>query len=112
MTMHVLDDDLTDALDQVEAFTPIYAAAKSKRVMLEQFRKSKRSALFLEASGSTVAEREHWAYAHNDYKVVLDGLAVATEAETEAFWKLRSAEMKVEVWRTLQANSRREAKIL
>ena len=110
--IHVLDDDLTDALDKVEEFAPLWAKAKKDRVVLEEFKRSKRSELFLQASGSTVAEKEHWAYAHNDYKEVIDGLAIATEAETEAFWKLRSAEMKVEVWRTLQANRRQEARVL
>ena len=110
--MHVLDDDLTDALDKIEEYAPLYASAKKDKVLLEEFKKSKRSELFLQASGSTVAEKEHWAYAHEDYKQLLHGLAVTTEKETELLWKLKSAEMKVEVWRTLQANRRQEARVL
>lgn len=110
--MHVLDDDLTDALDKIEEYAPVYAKAKSDRVLLEEFKKSKRADLFLSSEGSTVAEKEHLAYAHADYKELLEGLAHAIKDETELLWKLKSAEMKVEVWRTLQANRRREAKIL
>jgi len=110
--IHVLDDDLTDALDQVEKFAPIYAKAKGKRVQLEHFRKSKKSALALDAVGSTVSEKDHRAYSHKDYIAVVDGLSAATEQETEAFWKLKLAEMKVGVWRTLQSNRRQEARIL
>ena len=112
MPIHVLDEDLSDALDQIEKYTPIYAQAKSERVQLEQFRKSKKASLFLEAVGSTVAEKEQWAYAHDDYVQVIDGLSAATEKETKAFWSLKLSEMKVDVWRTLQANTRREAKIM
>jgi uncharacterized protein YcbX len=103
---------LSNALDEIENYAPLYASAKKNRVQLEEFKKSKRSQLYLDASGSTVAEREHWAYAHKEYQEVIDGLAIATETETDILWKLKLAEMKVEVWRTLQANKRREAKIL
>ena len=110
--MHVLDDALTDALDKVEEYAPLWAKAKKDRVVLEEFKRSKRSELFLQASGSTVAEKEHWAYAHKDYKDVIEGLGVATEEEGKLLWKLKLAEMKVEVWRTLQANRRQEARVL
>ena len=79
--IHVLDDDLTDALDKVEEYAPLWAKAKKDRVVLEEFKRSKRSELFLKASGSTVAEKEHWAYAHKDYKDVIEGLGIATEEE-------------------------------
>ena len=112
MSMYVLDEDLSTALDEIENYAPLYASAKKNRVQLEEFKKSKRSQLYLDASGSTVAEKEHWAYAHKEYQEVIEGLAVATETETDILWKLKLAEMKGEVWRTLQANKRREAKIL
>ena len=110
--MHVLDDDLSDALDKWEELTPIYAKAKGQRIHLHDFRKSKHSALTLEAEGSTNAEREHKAYAHEDYLAVIKAYGIAAEQEVDAFWNLKLQEAKVGVWRTLQSNKRTEAKIL
>ena len=109
---YVLDDDLANALDKVEEYAPLWASAKKDRVVLEEFKRSKRSQLFLEASGSTVAEREHVSYAHKDYKEVVKGLGIATEEEGRLLWELKLAEMRFEAWRTLQANRRQEARIL
>ena len=81
--MHVLDDDLTDALDKVEEYAPLWAKAKKDRVVLEEFKRSKRSELFLQASGSTVAEKEHWAYAHKGaYSSTLSRASVRSSSKT------------------------------
>jgi hypothetical protein len=109
---YVLDDDLTDALDKWEELVPIHAKAKGERVQLDSFKKSKHSALTLEAEGSTNAEREHKGYAHEDYVNVIKALGIATEKEQDALWGLKLAEAKVGIWRTLQSNKRTEAKIL
>ena len=93
--MHVLDDDLSDALDKWEELTPIYAKAKGQRIHLHDFRKSKHSALTLEAEGSTNAEREHKAYAHEDYLTVIKAYGIASEHEVDAFWRLWSGDIKI-----------------
>ena len=110
--MIVLDDDLTDALDKWEELIPIYSKAKSVRVQLESFKKSKHSALTLEAEGSSNAEKEHRGYAHKEYVELLKAVATAGGEEGGALWGLKLAEAKVGVWRTLQSNKRTEAKIL
>ena len=89
------------------------AKAKADRIYLEQFRKSKKAQLqndYVAPVGvarATDAMRESYAYAHPDYIAVLDGLKVAVEIEEELKWKMKAAETKTEIWRTLQANNRR-----
>jgi len=88
-----------------------YAKAKSDRVYLEQFRKSKKAMLIVEAEAKglkTVQERESYAYAHPDYIGLLEGLKVAVELEEKYKFQIVSAQARVEVWRTHQANNRAE----
>jgi hypothetical protein len=57
---------------------------------------------------SVAQERE--AYAHDEYKQLLEGLKVAIEMEEKLRWDLIAAQARVEIWRTEQANNRAEGK--
>ena len=88
-----------------------HAKAKANRVYLEQFRKSKKAILMIEAEQNgkkTGQEREAYAYAHNDYAELLQGLRVAVEQEETFKFQLKAAEARIEIWRTQQANQRAE----
>jgi hypothetical protein len=92
------------AVDYMLQTAPRYAAAKAKRVQLEEFRKSKKS------EGKTVADREASAYAHPEYIELLNGLEAAVEAEELFRWKMKAAELQVEIWRSQEASSRAEGR--
>ena len=88
------------------------AKAHADKVYLEQFRKTKKALLMVEAEvamGITVvSKQEVYAYAHPEYQELLDGLRVAVE-EYERLKHLQiTAQLKVDVWRSLNANSRKE----
>jgi threonyl-tRNA synthetase len=103
----VLDLPLpTKAAEFIRENAPLYAKAKSERVYLEQFRKSKKALLMAESTERTAAAKEIYAYAHSDYVALLDGLKVAVEAEETIKWKLTAAEAHIEIWRTQSANNR------
>jgi hypothetical protein len=90
-----------------------FAQAKSDRVYLEQFRKSKKAMLFIQAEKSgikTIAEREAWAYAHPEYLQVLEGLQVAVELEEKLRLMIEAAKLKINLYQTKQADSRAERK--
>lgn len=90
-----------------------YAEAKSNRVYLEQFRKSKKALLMIEAEKrgvKTVAAQEAYAYSHKDYLEVLEGLKVAIEQEERLRFQITAAQLQIEIWRTQQANDRMERK--
>jgi len=103
------------SLDFIRDNAPAYAKAKSERVYLEEFRKSKKALLMRDAEvaghkSSAAQERE--AYADPSYMQLLDGLRVAVEQEESLRWLIVGAQAKIEVWRTIEANRRSEAKNL
>lgn len=104
--------DPQEAVDYMLKTAPRYAAAKAKRVQLEEFRKSKKAILMQQAEGKTVADREAFAYAHPDYLAVLTGLEAAVEAEELFRWKMKAAELQVEIWRSQEASNRVEGRVV
>lgn len=104
MTDRVIDPQ--EAVDYMLATAPRYAAAKAKRVQLEEFRKSKKAILMQKSNGKTIADREAYAYSHEEYIELLNGLESAVEAEELFRWKMKAAELQIEIWRSQQANNR------
>lgn len=103
------------SLDFIRDNAPLYAKAKSERVYLEEFRKSKKALLMRaaeEVGHKTGAMQEREAYAHPEYMQLLDGLRAAVEEEEKYRWLMVAAQAKIEAWRTIEANRRAEAKTL
>lgn len=101
------------AVDFIIKKAPEFAKAKSKRVYLEEFRKSKKALLMKDAllkgiEAANAQERE--AYSHPEYLELLEGLAVAIEVEETLKWHLEAARMRTDIWRTEQANARMEGR--
>lgn len=103
------------SLDFIRDNAPAYAKAKSERVYLEEFRKSKKALLMRDAEAAghkSAVSQEREAYADPSYLQLLDGLRVAVEQEEALRWLIVGAQAKIEVWRTIEANRRSEAKNL
>jgi hypothetical protein len=103
------------ALDFIRDHAPAYAKAKAERIYLEEWRKSKKAlcmqtALAKGFEAANAQERE--AYADPDYIEILHALRSAVEEEERLRWLIVGAQAKIEVWRTLEANRRVEAKTL
>lgn len=94
------------AVDYIIKHAPAFAKAKSERVYLEEFRKSKKAILMAQSSAEAANAREQYAYAHDEYLSLLDGLRAAVETEEKLRWDLIAAQARVEIWRTEQANNR------
>jgi hypothetical protein len=97
------------AVDYILKNSAEYAKAKSQRVYLEEFRKTKKALLMKSAlsdgiEAANAQERE--AYAHPEYQELLKGLAEAIEKEETLKWNLEAARMRTDIWRTEQANNR------
>ena len=98
--------DPHEAIDFMIRNAKAYAQAKANVTYLEQFRKSKKAMLFAEAMGSTVADKEAYAYRHPDYMSVLDGLKAAVEESERLRWMLVAAQARIDVWRSQEASNR------
>ena len=97
------------AVDYILKHSAEYAEAKSRRVYLEEFRKTKIALLMKDAlergiEAANAQERE--AYAHVEYVELLKGLAEAIAIEETLKWNLEAARMRTDIWRTEQANNR------
>ncbi len=87
-----------------------HAAAKAARMHLAEFRKSKKALLMNECEEKSQSAKEQYAYSHPDYIALLAGMKSAIEAEELIHWKMKAAEMAVEVWRSRNANDRAEGR--
>lgn len=88
-----------------------YAQASAEVDYLREFRKSKKALLEIEAERNglkTGQERESYAYAHKEYIELLEGLKVAIEKEKYLGLMIKGCWAKVDIWRTKQANNRKE----
>lgn len=97
--------DPHEAVDYLIKTAPRFAKAKSERVYVENFLRSKKSILMAQVEGS-IAAKEAYAYAHPEYQQLLEGLRAAVEAEETLRWKMTAAELSVEIWRSQEASNR------
>ena len=104
------EQTVESALDFLRDNAGKIGKARAERVYLEQFRKSKKAILFDQATEDTVTAKEQWALRHGDYLQVLDALRAAVEEDERIRFLSATAEAKIEVWRTIQANVRAEQK--
>ncbi len=107
--------NIFDALNYIRDKAPAYAKAKANRVYLEEFRKSKKALLMRDAEiagQKSAVSQEREAYAHPEYRDLLEALRDAVETEESFRWRMVAAQAKIEVWRSLSANQRAEARTL
>jgi len=89
---------------------PLYSKAKATRMYLEEFRKSRKAQLMSQAGTEVLGKQETYAYAHEDYVGILEGIREAVEIEEKYRWMMTAAQARIEVWRTEQYSARIEVK--
>ncbi|MBV7457331.1 hypothetical protein KW843_22815 [Acidovorax sp. sif1233] len=99
--------DPNKAVDYLIEKSKEFAQAKAERSHLEHFRKSKKALLMNACTEKAIAAREQFAYSHPEYIEVLAGIKAAIEREELLRWRLEAARLRVEVWRSENANNRR-----
>ncbi len=100
----------TLAIEFIIKTAPLYAKAKSDRMFLEEFRRSKHAQLKSLAGTEVLGKQETFAYAHQDYIEILEGIREAVEREERYRWLMTAAQARIEVWRTEQYSARMEIK--
>jgi hypothetical protein len=89
-----------------------YARVKSERRWCEEYRKSLKSMLYLEAPGKNIADKEAFAYSHPKYKELLDNLKKWVFEEEQLRLQIEAAKDRIDVWRTQEASNREVDRIL
>ena len=105
------DEQTEQRMEVLRELIREHASAKHDRVRIEHFRKVKHAQLMKRAEQdgfTSIGAQEREAYAHPEYEKLVDGLAAATEKETETWWMLQMEEWKFESWRTRMASARAE----
>lgn len=100
----------TKAIQYLIDTAPLYAKAKADRMYLEEFRKSRKAQLMVQAGTEVLGKQETFAYAHQDYIEILEGIKQAVEKEEKYRWLMTAAQARIEVWRTEQYSARMEMK--
>ena len=98
--------DPQSAMEQIWTIAPKYAKAKSERIYLEEFRKSKKALLMQTSQEKSAVMQERDAYAHPEYIGLLAALQVAVEAEETLRWRMVASEAAIEIWRSQEASNR------
>ncbi len=104
--------DAEDALEFMHDNCVKLAEARAQKEQMKEFKKIESSRLFLEAPKGSVADRQAWALSHESYKNLVNGEKVAIRRAYELSMRFKAAEATLEVWRTMQANARIEARVL
>ena len=100
----------TKAIQFIIDTAPLYAKAKSDRMFLEEFRKSKHAQLKSLAGTEVLGKQDTFAYAHPEYVEILEGIRAAVEIEERYRWLMTAAQAKVECWKTEMFSARMELK--
>ncbi len=109
----IIGDDMNEPTKAIQFLidtAPLYAKAKSDRMYLEEFRKSRKAQLMSQAGTEVLGKQETFAYAHQDYIQILEGIREAVEREERFRWLMTAAQARIEVWRTEQYSARMEMK--
>jgi len=98
------------AVDYILKHAALFAKAKAERTYIEEYRKSLKSILMKRSMETAIGAQEREAYAHPEYVQLLEGLKEAVLIEERLKWDITAATLRVEIWRTEQANNRAEGR--
>ena len=101
-----MDFDPNDAIEYIYKNAPKYGAAKGKVAELDAYKHSLKSIMMSKSTESTIGGQEKAAYASPEYQNLCKAIGEATEAAETLKWRLESARMKFEAYRTEQASNR------
>jgi DNA-binding transcriptional regulator YbjK len=101
----ITDDEIHRAVNFLAENAKRCGELRAQRVYMEEMRKSLKAVLMNDTTGS-VGAREQFAYSHQRYQDHLEGLKNAVQADEENKALRSAAELKIEVWRTENANMR------
>jgi hypothetical protein len=100
------DIDIDKCLNWMRDNAEDLATAKANMIFHTEKRKSIKSDLMQRSLERTESAKESWAYAHIEYKTQIENLRVAVYDYELIRVQMVACELKIEVWRSLEASNR------
>jgi hypothetical protein len=101
-----MDFDPHDAIAFIYKNASLYGVAKGKVAELDAYKHSLKAIMMSKSTETTIGGQEKAAYASEEYQNLCKAIGLATEAAETLKWRLESARMRFEAWRTEQASNR------
>jgi hypothetical protein len=95
-----------DAIDYIFKTAPLYGQAKGRVAELEAYKHSLKAIMMSKSVETTIGGQEKSAYASDEYQNLCKAIGEATEQAETLKWRLESAKMRFEAYRTEQASNR------
>jgi hypothetical protein len=99
------------AIEYIWDNAPAYAKAKGILAQLEAYKSSLKSVLMKKSGENSIGAQEREAYADIAYQTHCDAIGAATEQVELLKWRMLSAQMRFDAWRTEQASNRQIEKL-
>jgi len=106
------EEEAMRCIDYIRDNAPTFAQAKAERTYIENALKTVKAKQMADSDKKTLGDREIDAYMSIEYETMLRGLRAAVATEEEIKWRMESAKLKFELWKTQQFNNRVEARAM
>lgn len=104
----VSDEAMEKALDYLRDTAEEAAHSRAKRLYLEDYSRVLKATIMSEHLAEAVNAQERNAYADTRYRNHLEGLRQAVFEDEKARFLREAAAVKIEIWRSEQANERQK----
>jgi len=104
----VTNEALEKALDYLRDTADECARKRAERLYLEDYSRVLKATIMSEHLAEPVNAQERYALSDNRYRNHLEGLKIAIYEDEKARYLREAAAVKVEVWRSIQANERQK----
>ena len=98
--------DPHEAINYIYMNAPEYAKAKGQLAQLEAYKSSLKAIMMKKSNENSLGGQEREAYASQEYQDLCVAIGKATEEAESLKWKITSATMRFDAWRTEQASNR------
>jgi hypothetical protein len=98
--------DPHEAINYIYMNAPEYAKAKGQLAQLEAYKSSLKAIMMKKSNENSLGGQEREAYASQEYQDLCVAIGKATEDTESLKWKITSATMRFDAWRTEQASNR------
>ena len=104
----VSDDQVEKALDYLRDTAAMAAETRAKRLYLDDYSRVIKATIMAEHLAEPVNAQERYAFCDLRYKNHLEALKIAVYEDEKARYLREAAAVKIEVWRSIQANERQK----